>query len=380
MQLDPMQLAFCLYKYFPYGGLQRNFLRIGKACLARGHIVRVYALEWHGDIPDGIELVRVPVRAFSNIRRYRKFSAWFAHHLAERPADRVVGFNKMPGLDVYYAGDPCFAEKAQRLRGPFYRFSARYRHFSEYERAVFSPESRTQILMMSPVQMPMFVQHYGTPEHRFHLLPPGIAPDRRAPPDATERRKQFRETHSIAASELVLLQIGSGFRIKGVDRSLIALASLPPALRARTRLFIIGQDKADPYLRQAQQLGVADRVTFFKGRDDIPDFLLGSDILIHPAYNENTGNVLLEAMVAGLPVLVTAICGFARFVSEADAGVVIPSAPFEQTTLNRTLASMLADDDARMRWSRNGIAFGKTADIYDMPERAADIILGDGHA
>jgi UDP-glucose:(heptosyl)LPS alpha-1,3-glucosyltransferase len=373
-----MDLAFCLYKYFPFGGMQRNFLRIAKACLSRGHAVRVYVLEWQGDVPEGIELVRVPVHAFSNIRRYRKFSAWLARDLTERPVDRVVGFNKMPGLDVYYAGDPCFAEKAQRLRGPFYRFSTRYRHFSEYERAVFSPESRTRILMMSPVQMPMFVQHYGTPEHRFHLLPPGIARDRCAPPDATERRKQFREAYSIAASELVLLQIGSGFRIKGVDRSLIALASLPPALRARTRLFIIGQDKPDPYLRQARQLGVADRITFFKGRNDIPDFLLGSDILIHPAYNENTGNVLLEAMVAGLPVLVTAICGFARFISEADAGVVIPSTPFEQTTLNRTLASMLADDDARARWSHNGIAFGKAADIYDMPERAADIILGDG--
>lgn len=371
-----MDLAFALYKYFPFGGMQRNFLRIAKACLARGHAVRVYVLEWQGEVPEGIELVRVPVRAVSNVGRYRRFSAWLARDLAQRPVDRVVGFNKMPGLDVYYAGDPCFAEKAERLRGPFYRFSSRFRHFSEYERAVFSPESRTQILMMSPVQMPMFIKHYGTPENRFHMLPPGISRDRCAPPDATKRRQRFREAQGIGQSELLLLQIGSGFRIKGVDRSLTALASLPPALSARTRLFIIGQDKADPYLRRAQQLNIADRITFFKGRDDIPDFLLGSDILIHPAYNENTGNVLLEAMVAGLPVLVTAICGFARFVSEADAGIAIPSAPFEQETLDRSLASMLADDDARARWSSNGIAFGKTADIYDMPERAADIIVG----
>lgn len=375
-----MQLAFCLYKYFPFGGMQRNFLRIAQTCLARGHAVRVYVLDWQGDAPEGIELVHVPVRAYSNIRRYRKFSQWLAHDLAKQPVDRVVGFNKMPGLDVYYAGDPCFAEKAQRLRGPLYRFSARFRHFAEYERAVFAPEAHTRILMMSAVQMPMFIAHYGTPEHRFHLLPPGISRDRCAPPDAAERRKCFRQVHDIGRTDLLLLQIGSGFRIKGVDRSLIALASLPPATRERTRLFIIGQDKADPYLRQAQQLGVAERITFFKGRSDIPDFLLGSDILIHPAYNENTGNVLLEAMAAGLPVLVTEICGFAHFVREADAGIVIPSAPFEQATLNAALASMLQDDDARARWSGNAIAFGRTADIYDMHERAADIILGEGHA
>lgn len=371
-----MQLAFCLYKYFPYGGLQRDFLRIAKVCQHRGHVIRVYTLEWEGEVPDGFELVMVPVSGVSNIKRYQRFTDWVSTDLKRRPADRVVGFNKMPGLDVYYAADPCFEEKSRTLRKPWYRLSARYRHFSAYERVVFDPDATTRILSISQEQQAVFIKHYGTPKRRFHLLPPGISRDRCAPPDAAERRQRFRKAHSIDPSELLLLQIGSGFRIKGVDRSLIAVASLPQALRARARLFIIGEDKAAPYVRQAERLGIADRVTFFTGRDDIPDFLLGADILIHPAYNENTGTVLLEAMVAGLPVLVTAICGFARFVDEAGAGIVIPSAPFEQTTLDEFLASMLADDNARARWSSNGIAFGKTADIYDMPERAADIIVG----
>ena len=30
-----MQLAFVLYKYFPFGGLQRDFMRIAKVCQAR---------------------------------------------------------------------------------------------------------------------------------------------------------------------------------------------------------------------------------------------------------------------------------------------------------------------------------------------------------
>ena len=185
-----MQLAFCLYKYFPFGGMQRNFLRIALACQARGHDIRVYSLDWQGEVPEGFELVRVPVRAWANHRRYRKFTDWVQADLARRPVDRVVGFNKMPGLDVYYAGDPCFEQKARALRGRFYRFSPRYRHFSAYERAVFDPTVHTRILMMSPVQKPMFVEHYGTPEHRFHLLPPGIARDRRAPPPSCRGRRR----------------------------------------------------------------------------------------------------------------------------------------------------------------------------------------------
>ena len=371
-----MQLAFCLYKYFPFGGLQRDFLRIALACQARGHAIRVYVLEWSGEMPGGFEVVVVPVTAFSNVRRYACFNAWVQRDLAKRPADRVIGFNKMPGLDVYFAADPCYEEKARTLRNPLYRLSGRYRHFSSYERAVFAAESRTEILMISQVQQPFFEKHYGTPLERFHLLPPGISPDRRAPANAAEIRADFRREFGLGGDDLLLLQVGSGFKTKGLDRSLKALASLPEALKSRTRLIVIGQDDPSLFLRQARSLGIAERVSILPGRSDIPRFLLGADLLIHPAYNENTGTVLLEAQVAGLPVLVTAVCGYAHYIEEADGGRVVPE-PFAQDVLDGTLAGMLADANARVRWQANALAFAETADVYSNAERAADLILKD---
>ena len=369
-----MKLAFCLYKYFPFGGLQRDFLRIARACQARGHSIRVYVLDWEGEVPSDFEVVHVPVRAWSNVRRYEKFTRWVRLHLVRRPVDRVIGFNKMPGLDVYFAADPCYEEKARTLRNPLYRFFSRYRHFTAYERAVFAPESRTEILMISQLQQPFFERHYGTPAARFHLLPPGIARDRKAPSNAAEIRAAFRLEFGLGADDLLLLQVGSGFKTKGLDRSIKALAALPDALRVRTRLFVIGQDDPSEFKRQAAGLGLAERVTIFPGRDDIPRFLLGADLLIHPAYNENTGTVLLEAVVAGLPVLVTAVCGYAHYIAEADAGRVLAE-PFAQSALDATLGEILADAPARRRWQANALAFAETADIYSNAERAADIIL-----
>ncbi|MDR1709440.1 MAG: glycosyltransferase family 4 protein [Candidatus Accumulibacter sp.] len=370
-----MRLAFCLYKYFPFGGLQRDFLRIALACRARGHGVRVYALEWRGDVPEGFEVVIVPVRAWSNHRRYAKFHDWVADDLARRPVDRVVGFNKMPGLDVYYAADPCFEDKARTLRNPLYRLGGRYRHFAACERAVFGAESRSEILMISRVQQPLFVRHYGTPEARFHLLPPGIAPDRRAPPDAPAVRAAFRAEFGLGDDDLLLLQIGSGFKTKGLDRSIAALAALPDALRRRARLIAIGDDDARAFRAQIAARGLSDKVSILRGRDDVPRFLLGADLLVHPAYNENTGTVLLEAVVAGLPVLTTDACGYAHYIVEADAGRVLAS-PFAQKNLDDVLAAMLSDDAARARYSRNALAFAEHADIYGLHERAADFILG----
>ena len=369
-----MLLAFTLFKYFPFGGLQRDFLRIALACQARGHAIRVYTLQWEGDIPPGFEVVKAPVKALSNHRRYEMFAEWVRKDLAARPADRLVGFNKMPGLDVYYCADPCYEDKARTLRSPMYRLSGRYRHFSAYERAVFAPEAQVEILMISAVQQALYVKHYGTQPERLHLLPPGIAQDRRAPANAAEIRAGFRREFHLGDDELLLVQIGSGFKTKGLDRSLRALAALPAALKQRTRLIAIGQDDPKPFVSMTRSLGLGEKVRILKGRDDIPRFLLGADLLVHPAYNENTGTVLLEAVVAGLPVLTTAACGYAHYIEDAGAGRVVPL-PFDQAGLNALLADMLADDAARRQWGASGLAWAERADIYSLPERAADIIL-----
>ena len=369
-----MQLAFILYKYFPYGGLQRDFMRIALECQARGHAIRVYTPIWEGEVPEGFEVVVVPVKALFNHKRNEKLTAWIEVDLAKRPVDRVVGFNKMPGLDVYYAADGCFEDKAQTLRNPIYRKWGRYKHFADYERAVFAADAKTEILMISEVQQPLFIKHYHTPLQRFHLLPPGIALDRRAPANAAEIRVEFRREFKLADDDLLLVQIGSGFKTKGLDRSLKALAALPREVRKRTRPIAIGQDDPRSFQLQAKALGIADQVQILKGRSDIPRFLLGADLLIHPAYNENTGTVLLEALVAGLPVLVSDVCGYAHYIAEADAGRVLPS-PFAQEQLNHLLADMLADDQRRAFWGRNGLAYADCADLYSMPQHAADIIL-----
>lgn len=370
-----MQLAFVLYKYFPYGGLQRDFLRIALECQRRGHGIRVYTMSWEGAIPDGFEVILRPVKALTNHRRNEKFAGKVLEELERSPVDRVVGFNKMPGLDVYYAADPCFEEKIRTQRGPLYKLSSRYRHFSRFEHAVFSPGARAEILLISEVEQPYFTRHYRTPPERFHLLPPGIAADRRAPANAAQVRAALRQELGLGDADLLLVQIGSGFKTKGLDRSIEALAALPAELRTRTRLAVIGQDNPSKFQAQAKRLNVTDQVDFLGGRDDVPRFLLGADLLIHPAYSENTGTVLLEALVAGLPVLTSAACGYAHYIQEADCGLVVP-APFQQPILNRMLADTLQNAELRQHWHVQALEFADRADLYSLPERAADVILG----
>ncbi|HBY5067423.1 TPA: glycosyltransferase family 1 protein, partial [Klebsiella pneumoniae] len=174
-----MIVAFCLYKYFPFGGLQRDFMRIAQTVAARGHHVRVYTQSWEGECPDVFELIKVPVKSRTNHGRNAEYFTWVQKHLREHPVDKVVGFNKMPGLDVYYAADVCYAEKVAQEKGFFYRLTSRYRHYAAFERATFEQGKPTQLLMLTDKQIADFQKHYQTEAERFHILPPGIYPDRK---------------------------------------------------------------------------------------------------------------------------------------------------------------------------------------------------------
>ncbi|MEH6544050.1 MAG: glycosyltransferase family 4 protein [Porticoccaceae bacterium] len=371
-----MKIAFCLYKYFPYGGLQRDFLRIATECQARGHSIQVFVLSWQGEKPEGFDIRLIATKGFSSPARYRHFYREVSAELVNNPADVVVGFNKMPGLDIYYAADPCYAYKARHLRSKAYRLTSRYRHFSSYEAAVFgarADENATEILMISEQQQPLFQQYYGTPEQRFHLLPPGIDKSRCAPLNRESVRREFRQEFALHENQQLLLLIGSGFKTKGLDRILLAMQSLPEAVLANTRLFVIGQDDPVQFQREAKKLGIAEQVQFFSGRDDVPRFLQGADLLVHPAYSENTGTVLLEALVAGLPVLATANCGYAHFIEESGGGRVIDS-PYQQSKFDRALQELITADTSAQ--SECALDWAKTADIYSLPERATDLIEG----
>jgi UDP-glucose:(heptosyl)LPS alpha-1,3-glucosyltransferase len=370
--MPPLKLAFCLFAYRPYGGLQRDFYRVAQVCAGRGHRVDVYTREWQGTVPDNFNVHVLPARGFRNHARNRHFIKLLTRELLAQDYDVVIGFNRMPGIDIYYAADPCYVAKVRESHGPLYRLTARYRYTAALERALFSPGSDTRILLLSEREIEKFIHFYGTPGDRFRLLPPGIARERQAPPDAQRIRESFREEFNLGEQDRLLLMVGSGFRTKGLDRAIRALASLPEELGRRTRLMVVGDDKERAFRRLARKLGVGDRVLFMRGQPDVTRFMLGADLLIHPAYSELAGMVLLEAIIAGLPVLATDICGYAFHVERARAGRVLGS-PFEQEELNRLLAWMLEAPE-REQWSQNGIRYGQMHDLYSMPEVVADYI------
>lgn len=365
-------LAFCLFKYFPDGGLQRDFLQIALKCQERGFEIRVYTLSWEGACPAGFDLRIVPVKAFRNHTRVRKYSRWLKSELERDPVYGTVGFNKIPNLDIYYAADVCYREKSFQKHNFLYRLTGRYRQYEAFEKSVFGAESRTEILMISKAQKEIFIRHYGTPPQRMHFLPPNVSPSRKAPPNADQIRREFRQEINLAEDEYLLIQVGSGFKTKGLDRSIRAIAALPTQLRKKIRFWVIGNDHPKRFQRLARRLGISEQVSFSGARDDIPPILLAADLMIHPAYHENTGTVLLEALVAGLPVLCTQTCGYSHHISDAGCGIIVPE-PFLQSTLNKQLEELLVGGNLP-ELQENALAYAASQNLSEMPEVAVEKI------
>jgi glycosyltransferase involved in cell wall biosynthesis len=138
---------------------------------------------------------------------------------------------------------------------------------------------------------------------------------------------------------------------KGLDRLLAAFARLDDA-----RLVIAGNDEDQyrPALEErARQLGLADRTAFTgpvhgAGKAAL---LSGAQLLVLPSYSENFGNVVLEAMAAGRPVVVTPEVGLAPVVTSTGAGLVAEGGP---DRLSRAIATLLNDPALRLEMGRRG--------------------------
>ena len=367
-----MKLAFFIFNYFPYGGLERNFLRIAEQAIDQGHSVDVYTMGWQGQRPqNSINIVLVPGHGYTNHGQCLSFITTL-QGIDMSHYDLKVGFNRMPGLDLYYTADVCYIADIKRRRGFLSRLTSRYRVLASFEKAVFGLDSATHIMYLSEQEKKRYITAYGTTNNRFHALPPGIDRQRIQQAMTPDAGRLLRQKLGLMEQSTILLAIGSDFVRKGVDRTILALAALPELTRENIHLLVIGKGKSRPLLLLAKSWGITQQVHFIGGSDQVPSYLAGSDFLVHPAITENTGNVILEAMVAGLPVLATDTCGYALHVAEAEAGTIISGDPFSQSHLNKALSDMILNNS--LPWRENALRYANNTDLYSRPQVAVGIM------
>ena len=181
------------------------------------------------------------------------------------------------------------------------------------------------------------------------------------------QRAVVREELGLGADDEVVVVAAHLSRKKGHHVLLEALARLVTA-RPRLRCVCVG---AGPQLaalqRQAEELGLAERVRFLGHREDAPGIMRAAEVVVLPSVSgEGLSLALIEAALLGLPAVTTRVAGAAEVVCDGETGLVV--SPNDADALAAALEQLLAAP--RLRTEMGGRA-REWAERAFAPERMA---------
>ena len=172
-----------------------------------------------------------------------------------------------------------------------------------------------------------------------------------------ERRDlEWRRSKGIADDELVVAFLGRIVMEKGLDVFAEAILALIDR-GVRHRVLVIGEGPARGWFEQ--QLPDA----IFTGQltgTDLARALASADVLFNPSITEAFGNVTLEAMACGLPVIAADATGASNLVRSGVTGMLVDGTDPDEFA--GAIEAYALDPDLRRRHGEAGLAIAKTMD------------------
>jgi glycosyltransferase involved in cell wall biosynthesis len=172
---------------------------------------------------------------------------------------------------------------------------------------------------------------------------------------------------TIGSMPVRITYIGQLIRRKGVDLLIEALGRL---MTSDWYLTVIGDGPERAYLEElAKRLGIAGRIVFdgIKSNEQAMQALLRSDLLVLPSRWDGWGAVVNEALMRGIPVICSDLCGAADLIHKSERGEIskVGSVASLQEALTRRIQvgpqTLTVSQNIKM-WSKN--IEGETAARY----------------
>jgi glycosyltransferase involved in cell wall biosynthesis len=170
------------------------------------------------------------------------------------------------------------------------------------------------------------------------------------------RDMDWRHSLGIEDDQLLIAFLGRVVMEKGLDVFSEAVHALA-ARGIKHRVLVIGEGPARPWFQE--QLPDA----IFTGQltgDELARALASSDLLLNPSITEAFGNVTLEAMACGMPVIAAEATGATNLVRNSVTGTLVDGTEPEEFA--DALEAYALDPDLRRRHGEAALAIAKTMD------------------
>jgi UDP-glucose:(heptosyl)LPS alpha-1,3-glucosyltransferase len=342
-----VKIAVVIPKYGLMGGAESFAYELTERLATRTEFqIHVFANRWRENSAR-IIFHKIPEIRFPRFLRPISFATLVARHLKKDAFELVHSHERILFMDILTMHGIPHRAWVKEARGKSLSLFDRCTDWVE-GRGIEGPRT-PMVLPVSGLVKEELQKIYVIPEDRIRVVHPGVSVERFTRLDKNQCRLEIRRRHGLSGDDVVVLFVGMNFEIKRLDLILQGVATLRKKGDAclDLNILVVGRGNVRKYQALAKELGMGKRVVFAGASQEVEKYYLASDIFAMPSQFDTFGLVVLEAMAAGLPVMITRNVGARELVVNGVNGFVLQNNPSPEE-FGECLA-MLLDKERRLR-------------------------------
>lgn len=145
---------------------------------------------------------------------------------------------------------------------------------------------------------------------------------------ARDKKEEIRKKLAVPENTVVLLAIGRLFNMKGAEDFLTVIENVSESYDSQIKGIMIGDGPLRNSLEKRAKENLSRNGVMFTGLlppDEIPDWIVAADVIIHASLREGLARILVQALAAGKPVISYDIGGAKEVVTDGENGFIVNS-------------------------------------------------------
>lgn len=373
-----MKIAVVIPKYGLVGGAETFVFEVcERLALQREFEIHVFANKWRsGQGP--IIFHKVPAIRFPRYLEPVSF-AYLANKLLHgQNFDLVHSHERIFEMDIFtFHGIPHRIWIKKIRKRPLTLFD---RATAWVEQKGFCNNRLQTVMPVSSLVQEELLRQYDFLENKILINPPGVDLERFSILDPLKCRQEILLRYGWSQKDIIVLFVSMNFRLKRLDLVLksMAFVSGKEKKNSNLKLLVVGKGDEKRFKRLARDMGISKQVIFAGVTREVEKYYMAADIFAMPSSFDTFGLVVLEAMAAGLPVIISKSVGARDLVKQGLNGFILSEEPSVSEMV--TPLSLLLDSEKRKLMGENGRRVARLHTWDKTAERVADLYrrLGNG--
>jgi UDP-glucose:(heptosyl)LPS alpha-1,3-glucosyltransferase len=367
----PIRVAVVIPKYGLIGGAESVVFEVTERLAEHKDFeIHVFANKWRqGKAP--LTFNKVPIIPFPRWIRPISF-AYFSKRLMQSDF-----------FDIVHSHERIFEMDLLTFHGiphEIWTKKTKKRSLSLFDRSTAWVEKKGMNHAKGPIILPVsnlvkdeLLKLYNIPKSKLRVIHPGVSLERFSSVNREDFRYEIRQRHGLSLKDVVVLFVSMNFELKRLDLLLKSISVMVEREKKKSnlKLMVVGKGDEKRFKSLARDVGISNRVVFVGVTREVEKYYLAADIFAMPSRFDTFGLVVLEAMAAGLPVIISRSVGAKDLVKQGHNGFILSEDP--SISEMATSLSSLLEPEKRKLMGENGRRVARLHSWDKTAERVADL-------